>query len=341
MRLLPRLALAVLGVVLVGAAAVAGPVAPLPHDLADTGLGGDARPLPFSPQYPLWSDGAAKRRWIALPAGAAIDGAQPDAWDFPPGTRLWKEFRYARPIETRYLERLADGSWRYATYVWNDEGTRATLVPEDGLVVSRADAPGGRYRIPSRTDCLACHEGAGVPVLGFAALQLSADRDPLAPHAEPRTAEHVDLRALVEAGRLRNLPPDLLARPPRIAAGSSTGRAALGYLHANCGHCHNDVGPLALLDLSLAQRVADAAGAASRTVASLVGRDSRFRPRAGEPVHRVAVDGAPSVVTVRMTTRNPLARMPPLGVQVIDDEGIALVERWIRHDLQRPSETSP
>jgi mono/diheme cytochrome c family protein len=35
-----------------------------------------------------------------------------------------------------------------------------------------------------------------------------------------------------------------------------------------------------------------------------------------------------------MQSGNPLARMPPLGVQVIDDEGIALVERWIRHDLQ-------
>ena len=54
------------------------------------------------------------------------------------------------------------------------------LVPEDGAVVAVADAPGGRYSVPSRNDCLACHEGPAVPVLGFSALQLSPDRDPLA-----------------------------------------------------------------------------------------------------------------------------------------------------------------
>ena len=50
----------------------------LPQRLADTGLyvagGTTIRPdvLPFSPQYPLWSDGAAKRRWIWLPPGTPL-----------------------------------------------------------------------------------------------------------------------------------------------------------------------------------------------------------------------------------------------------------------------------
>ena len=100
-------------------------LAELPVHLRDTGLYADGsmsqvRPenLPFSPQYPLWSDGAAKRRWISLPAGTFIDAAQPDAWEFPRGTRLWKEFSHAgRPVETRFIERLADGSWRFAAYV--------------------------------------------------------------------------------------------------------------------------------------------------------------------------------------------------------------------------------
>jgi len=30
--------------------------------------------------------------------------------------------------------------------------------------------------------------------------------------------------------------------------------------------------------------------------------------------------------------------MPPLGVQVIDGEGVALVERWIRNDLSHQQE---
>src|SRR5688500_20028913 len=50
------------------------PFATAPATLAATGLYADpatrtvaAAALPFSPQYPLWTDGAAKRRWIALP----------------------------------------------------------------------------------------------------------------------------------------------------------------------------------------------------------------------------------------------------------------------------------
>ncbi|HVL55013.1 MAG TPA: hypothetical protein VM491_00795, partial [Burkholderiaceae bacterium] len=99
--------------------------APLPQRLSETGLyeAGStthvrAGNLPFVPQYPLWSDGTSKRRWIHVPAGASIDASNPDAWEFPAGTRLWKEFALERPIETRMLERLADGSWRFAAYVW-------------------------------------------------------------------------------------------------------------------------------------------------------------------------------------------------------------------------------
>jgi len=96
-------------------------VRPLPHHLSETGLYRDGstteiRPglIAFSPQYPLWSDGATKRRWIALPPGTFIDGSNPDAWEFPRGTRLWKEFSVGRAVETRFIERLADGSWRFA-----------------------------------------------------------------------------------------------------------------------------------------------------------------------------------------------------------------------------------
>src|SRR4051812_36602398 len=155
----------------------------LPAHLRDTGLylsgsvlGPDV--LPFSPQYPLWSDGAAKRRWIWLPPGTAIDAAQPDAWDFPAGTKLWKEFAHGRALETRYIERSTDGSWRFGSYVWNAEGTDAVLAPASGLrdlpasgsTRDTRDALAAHYTIPSVDDCRACHEGAPVPVLGFSAL---------------------------------------------------------------------------------------------------------------------------------------------------------------------------
>ena len=47
-----------------------------------------------------------------------------------------------------------------------------------------------------------------------------------------------------------------------------------------------------------------------------------------------------SVLTLRMKTDNPLARMPPLGVQVVDTMGVALIERWIANDLQPVLSTS-
>ncbi|HEX6396603.1 MAG TPA: hypothetical protein VFZ95_04210 [Steroidobacteraceae bacterium] len=320
----------------------------LPQRLADTGLyvagGTTVRPdvLPFSPQYPLWSDGAAKRRWIWLPPGTRIDASQADAWDFPRGTKLWKEFAHGRALETRFIERADDGSWRFGSYVWNAEGTEAELAPADGLrdlpapVTSARDpddALGAHYIIPSVEDCRACHDGAPVPVLGFSALQLSPDRDPLAPHAD--AARGVDLRELVARGLLRNLSPELLANPPRIAAANPAERAALGYLHGNCGNCHNDEGPLAVLDMTLAQRVARP----SLVLSSIVGVQSQFVPP-GAPADAVRLAPghlASSVIAARMGSRDPLQQMPPLGTAAVDTEALALLSRWIESFPNHPS----
>src|SRR5688572_32525951 len=101
----------------------------LPPDLAATGYD-EVEKTAFAPQYPLWTDGASKRRWIHLPPGAAIDATRPDDWVFPVGTKLWKEFSLGgRRIETRYIERLADGRWRFTAYAWNAAGTEATRAP--------------------------------------------------------------------------------------------------------------------------------------------------------------------------------------------------------------------
>ena len=296
-------------------------VAPLPEHLRDTGLylPGTLRVhpdnRPFSPQYPLWSDGAVKRRWIRLPRGAAVDAARADTWAFPAGTRLWKEFAYDRPIETRFIERLADGSWRFAAYVWNEDGTDALLAPAGGIAGHRnAAAPGGRYDIPARDDCRACHDGARVPVLGFSALQLSPQ-----------------LRGLAEAGVVRNLPQELLATPPRIPAPTPLARAALGYLHGNCGHCHNgnDAAPPVDLRLEQTGTAADVAAAWR----SLVQLGTQYGDGAA-PV--VPGDARASVLVARMRSRTPADQMPPLGTRLPDPEGLALVERWI--DSLEPSQ---
>lgn len=71
-------------------------VARAPKLLSQTGLYTSRRSshelqpgvTPYTPQFELWSDGASKRRFIWLPAGAQIDTRDPDAWQFPTGTKL-------------------------------------------------------------------------------------------------------------------------------------------------------------------------------------------------------------------------------------------------------------
>ena len=283
---------------------------PLPVHLRDTGLS-DPRNLSFAPQYPLWSDSAHKRRWIYLPPGAAIDASRADAWEFPVGTRLWKEFSLGSPIETRFIERLPDGTWRYAAYLWNEAGTDATLAPAEGIAALPSR---DGYSIPSESDCRACHESAAVPVLGFTALQLSSDRDPLAPHAD--ASSDIDLDGLVARELIKNLSP--VASRPRIDASSPIERAVLGYLHGNCGHCHNDTETRVPVDLTLAESVA---GGSAHVLRSLLTVRSRF--------------------LARVSSRDPQRQMPPLGTRRIDVEALALIERWISEKSSTTEESKP
>lgn len=297
------------------------PVAPA--TLAETGLYADwaskrvaADVVAYAPQYPLWTDGAAKRRWLRLPPGTAIDGRDPDNWQFPVGTRLWKEFGYDRRVETRYMERVADG-WLMATYVFGADEATAVLGPAREIVVTVEGGPESGYAIPGAGDCTTCHDPSR-PVLGLGALQLSDDRDPLAPHAESRAP--VTNTTLIERGLLVGVPD--ASRAPRVAGRTPVERAALGYLYGNCAPCHRSDGPLASLAMSF-----DDAGEALDTT---IGRPSRWRPpgvtaalrvRAGEPEH--------SALLLRLRTDDVAARMPPLGRRAVDADAVALIERWI------------
>jgi len=321
---------------LLTASALAAAPAPLPQTLRETGLYADWESkrvadgnLPYSPQYPLWTDGAAKRRWIHLPAGKFIDARKPDAWEFPVGTKLWKEFSFGRRVETRYIERRASG-WVYASYLWSEDGREAVLAPAAGVPGAAEVGEGVAHAIPSRADCLTCHEGRPSPVLGFSALQLSPSRDPGALHAEAPEPGSVDLASLVGRGVLRRFPAALLSEPPEIHARSPVERAALGYLHGNCGMCHNAAGPLASVGLDLWH---DAGPRESEPgVASTVGRPSAFQVPGLRPEASARVQpGAPaaSALLFRMQSRHTLTQMPPLGTRVVDHEAVQTIQRWI------------
>ncbi|MFO0747385.1 MAG: hypothetical protein U1F43_17210 [Myxococcota bacterium] len=311
-----------------------------PARLSETGLyapGGtttiDPRNLSFSPQYPLWSDGAAKARWIQLPPGATIDTRVADQWQLPVGTKLWKQFSLdGRKVETRFLWRAARDQWVFASYAWDAAQSDALRVPEGGLR-DVAPLPGGKHHsIPGTDDCRACHEAGPSVVLGFNALQLSDDRDPLAPHAEPLAPGMLTVRSLSQAGRLSPARPEWVATPPRIQASSPTERAALGYLAGNCGGCHNARGALAHLGLVFAPDLALAPGGVEPALATALDAAGRFVvPGLSPDSSRVVAPGAPerSALYYRMRSRHAVSQMPPLGTVLPDEAALTLVAAWI------------
>ena len=309
--------------------------------LSQTGLYSDPGTLtvakqnrPFAPQYPLWTDGAAKRRWVRLPSGTAIDVRNVDAWEFPVGTRFWKEFDFGgRRVETRMLVKVTPARWQFASYVWNAAQTDAELAPAEGVPNVAEIAPGRKHSVPSIEECRACHDSNRTEVLGFTALQLSDDRDPGALHSDAPSAQALTLRTLVEERLMRPLRPEFVSTPPRIPASTPRTRAVLGYLSTNCGACHNAVGPLATLGLNFRQ---PAYGETTEPLAHAVGRTTKWdQPGRAIGTTVALAPGRPelSAMLQRMRSRRPSSQMPPLGTVVADHEAVELVTRWIEQDL--------
>jgi hypothetical protein len=295
----------------------------------------DPRNRTFSPQYPLWSDGATKRRWVRLPAGSKIDVADLGNWELPVGTRFWKEFSFnGTKVETRFLWRTAQDNWVFASYVWNASQTDAALASESGVPNIAEIVNGKRHSIPSVSECRSCHDAARTEVLGFTALQLSDDRDPNALHAEPLTGEMLTLKSLVDEDLLTPPRPELVAAPPRIDADSPITRAALGYLSTNCGSCHNDRGSIASLGLNLKYIVSDTPDAltcASALTTAVNKRGHWVVPEAPEQ-SRIISPGHPeaSALIRRIKSRWPVSQMPSIGTVVVDREAVNLLTSWIK-----------
>lgn len=300
----------------------------LPLHLADTGAFDPAH-RPFAPQYPLWSDGLGKKRLIYLPPGTTIDATDPYDWKYPVGTKFWKDFSLnGRKVETRLLWKASAAGWIGATYVWNEEGTDATLAPEDGVPGAVEVASGKRHSIPSRNDCAACHGSKQLEPIGFNALQLSNDRDPNAIHAEPLRPDMLTLKTLVDEKLITGLPADMVVKPPRIVTSDPQTRTVLGYLAANCAMCHNGRGEIAALAPKIRLRdLVEDGDAVARTLIShptrwqVPGEDESVAVHPGEP--------ARSAMLVRMRSRSPSSQMPPLGTVVRDQQAVDALSSWI------------
>lgn len=307
------------------------PAAPGPYPrpvyelLSQTGLFVDPAALTvtkeaveFEPTYRLWSDAAAKHRWVRLPPGTQIDTTDMDHWVFPIGTQLWKEFSLdGVKLETRLVERYGGGPEDYwmGAFVWNAAQTEAELAP-----MGAVDINGTPHDAPSQEQCGACHRGDMGRVLGLSALQMSRSPDPAA--VGPTL---IDLAA---QGLLTAPPP--AGAPIFAAPGDPTASAALGYLHANCGHCHNPNGT-SWPDTQMVMRLETSEHdvEASAIYQSLVGKRLQYW-RGGAITERV-VPGHPdaSAIVARMAIRGTDDQMPPLATEVVDESGLAAVRAWI------------
>jgi hypothetical protein len=309
----------------------------LPELLSQTGLyvAGKtgvvaAQNRPYSPQYPLWSDGASKRRWVFLPPGTTIDVSRIDRWDFPVGTRFWKEFSFdGRKVETRLLWKASPGGWVAAAYVWNAAGTDAMLASADGIATDVEVAPGRTHSIPSRGDCAACHGSDRAPA-GFNALQLSTDRDPNAIHGEPLLPEMITMQTLVGEKLVSPAESSLVRDPPRIPTSDPQTRAVLGYLSTNCGICHKGSTEIAAQVPSL--RYSDVMRDGDAVARTLVGRPTSWQAPGRPDGSTLLIDAhspESSAILLRMKSRRPSSQMPPLGTAVRDNEALEAIRKWV------------
>jgi hypothetical protein len=277
---------------------------------------------PFEPKYGLWSDGAGKARWVYLPPGEKIDTSDPDHWSFPVGTKFWKEFSIAgKRIETRLIEKFGPGpdDYLYAAYWWKpaDAGSATDAVladPDEGV----ASANGTSHDIPARKLCDQCHGALVEHVLGFGALELA--------HSKPG----VTVTALAQAARFtRPLPANLEFPGPDAKT-----RDALGYLHANCGNCHNTTPGVFMIPeprMDVRVRVGQALEETGAYRTAINVEVTKFRhPTDPAITYRIAGgDTSRSCVSFRMADLAKDNRMPPIATKVVDTMGLSAVNAWI------------
>ncbi len=269
----------------------------------------------YEPSFALWADHSGKRRWLFLPEGKQIDTASMDYWQFPVGASAFKEFELdGGVLETRMIRRTGPSEYQMVSFLWRaDGGAEADAVP-----TGRDNVLGTAHDVPEERLCHACHDGEPGRIIGFSAVLLS------------KPGPGLNLKSLAQSGKL-SAPPPLGVDYP--VPGSPVQKAALGYLHANCGSCHNPNGEAYLfvnqvLRLGIVDTVAEKAPAqvtsSGRRTTALYGRQADNRVLKGSPED--------SDLWLRMGL--PAGgfipkKMPPYGTEVVDEAGRAAIAAWI------------
>jgi uncharacterized repeat protein (TIGR03806 family) len=282
----------------------------------------------------LWSDGASKRRWIALPPGGKIRFSPFGEWGFPAGTVLIKHFELAadethplvkKRLETRLLVVDATGNGYGATYKWRNDNRDAELLTT-GVTenVSIHTAKGSRtqtWYYPSRADCMTCHTTSAKFVLGVKTRQLNRD------FTDPVTGTRDNqLRAWNSLGMLNPRIDENKISTIATLAAIDDPKAGLehrvrSYLDANCANCHRPGNTIravfdARFDIPLKEQGIINAATVSDSL-------NVIDPKVVAPG-----DPARSMLIQRMR-RSDNFKMPPLASNVHDESALAVLEQWI------------
>lgn len=310
-----------------------------PQFLSQTGAFSDVRTLtpaagviPYAVNSPLWSDGAAKKRWIAVPndgapygAGEQIDFAAASEWTFPAGTVFIKHFELTvnestgekKRLETRLLVRDSDGGVYGVTYKWKPDNSDAELLP-DGLdeqitiTTSSGATRSQKWSYPSRANCLECHNPEAKYVLGVKTHQLNGD------FTYPSTGRTDNqLRVFAHLGLLNPAPSDAEIPTFLKSVAVTDGTAPVqhrirSWIDANCSQCHRPGGEGPRFDGRLSTPLKDQ---------SLINSLVKFRDLSHSPVYQ-------------RDNSLDFIKMPPLAKNVIDESAMAVMRQWIASPLE-------
>ena len=234
--------------------------------------------IPYDVQSPLWSDGAAKRRFLVLPEGATIGHMMAGTWSLPEGTILVKEFSYElelgnpasrRALETRFLlpprERL--GRLHLPVERRADRGLPAGCgddrdVPRHRPAATRSAAHAhARHPESRRLRSMPQRRAGGALGLQTAQLNRTVRLRRGQRQSTARVRGRRPLRAVPTGAPGESPAP----RRPERRRCDPRGRAR-SYLQANCAHCHRPGGtaPTAI-DLRAETRRSRRPGSATRS----------------------------------------------------------------------------
>ncbi len=312
-----------------------GSPATAPALLSDTGLFADLSNMnpvsgliDYRVQAAYWSDNTLRRRWIGIPDAQQIRFSENEPWTLPLGSVVVQqvdiELTTGDPmsewrLETRVLVHT-DSGWRAFSYRWNAGQTDANLLTTDAdetLQISTGDGQAELvYHYPSEAECLRCHNGNAMTVLGISTRQLNGDFEyPTRSNNQLRSFNHIALfdQTIAEANALPRMPDPFDTVEPLEAR-------AKAYLDVNCASCHQPGGPTpSQIDLRF-----------QTAVAEMNVLDQPALDEAPDSVVRLlaAGDSANSELWLRMQGQSG-NRMPPLDSQLIDNDGLALIGEWI------------